>query len=187
MFDRHIYLLAHVFKRPRRRGRRLESIELPIPIYGVPVVVGQGVYVGAMGSDSVGRMVMVGNGVIVAKDVLVIVGFEVGLGEGVAFPFRASRPSAKTEATPRSRTVPTTPPMTHGSTFTFFRTTSLKLAGTAINTTVILSCPPRELASSINAREASFRLGFERINSRISSFQTRSVSPSLHKSTISLR
>src|SRR5215213_2560536 len=115
----------------------------PSSLYGVPVFVGQGVYVGAIGSEMVGKIVMVGGRIVVANAVLVRVGFDIGVGVNVAFPFRASSPSASTEATPSSRIVPTTPPMTHGSTFTFFLMTSLKLGGTAIKTTVILSFPPR--------------------------------------------
>src|SRR6266498_215009 len=154
--------------------------------YGVPVFVGQGVYVGAMGSDKVGRIVMVDKGVCVDNGVFVRVGVGVMVGVGVEFPFRPSRPRVKTAAAPITRIIPAMIPMIQGIQFTFFRITSLKLGGTAINTTVMLSCPPRELASSISAREASFKLGRERIVSRISSFQTRSVRPSLHKSKISL-
>ena len=57
----------------------------------------------------------------------------------VALAPRVSKPSATAEAAPRSRTAPTIPPMIHGVQFTFFRTTNLKLGGTEINTTVILS------------------------------------------------
>ena len=138
-----------------------------------------------MGNDRVGRIVMVDRGVGVAIGVFVNVGGEVIVGVGVDFPFRLSKPKVKTAVAPITRIMPATTPMIQGIQFTFFRTINLKFEGTETNTTVILSCPPRELASSINAREASFRFGFERITSRISSFQTRSVSPSLHKSKIS--
>ena len=139
-----------------------------------------------MGSDNVGRIVIVDKGVDVDNGVFVSVGGEVIVGVGVDFPFRLSKPSVKTAVAPMTRIMPATTPMIQGIQFTFFRTINLKFGGTEINTTVILSCPPRELASSINAREASFRFGLERITSRISSFQTRSVRPSLHKSNISL-
>ena len=149
---------------------------------------GQGVYVGAIGRDSVGKIVIVGSGVAVSNGVAVSVGVKVvsGRGESGSFHSAVSRPRATNEAAPRSRTAPAIPPMIQGSQFMCFLTTNLKLGGTEINTTVMLSCPPRELASSISAREASFKLGFDRITSRISSFQSRSVSPSLHKSKISL-
>src|SRR5688572_6291980 len=101
-------------------------------------------------------MVMVGAAVAVANGISVGVGVTVVVGVGVGVSFRASKPRANTEATPNRRIALAIPPMIHGSQFICFLTTSLKLAGTAISTTVMLSCPPRELAISINAREASF-------------------------------
>src|SRR6476646_622329 len=123
-----------------------------------------------MGNDNVGRMV------IVAKGVCVVGGVFVGLG----VPSLLSRPRVKTAAAPITRIMAAMIPMIQGIQFTFFLTSNLKLEGTEINTTVMLSCPPRELARSIRAREASFKFGFERMTSRISSFQSRSVRPSLH-------
>ena len=105
---------------------------------------------------------MVDRGVCVDKGVFVRIGVGVIVEVGVELPFRSSKPSVKTAAAPITRTIPAMIPMIQGIQFTFFLTTSLKLGGTAINTTVMLSCPPRELASSISAREASFKfIGIE--------------------------
>ena len=83
----------------------------------------------------VGRGVAVTNGVTVGAGVNVLA----GVGVAVAFPPRVRRPSARTEAAPTSSTAPAIPPMIHGIQFICFLTTSLKLGGTEINTTVILS------------------------------------------------
>src|SRR5215210_4425464 len=124
-----------------------------------------------MGRDSVGKIVMVGSGVVVIKGVLVGIGLAGIVGVRVALAFRVSKPNASTDAAPNTRIAPVIPPMIHGIQLTLRGMTNLKVGGTAIKTTVMLSCPPRELAISINAREASLRLGFERMTSRISSFQ----------------
>ena len=81
----------------------------------------------------------------------------------VTFVFRLSKPRVSTEPTTRRSITPAAPPITQGSQPKFFPTASLKLDGTEIKITVVLSCPPREFASSTRAREASFKLGFERI------------------------
>src|SRR5262245_21189281 len=104
----------------------------------------------------------------------------------VGFAFRRRRLRARTEPTTTINMTPTTPPITQGSHPESFPAVSLKLEGTEIKMTVVLSCPPREFASSTSAREASFKLDLERTTSRISSFHNRSVKPSLHKSRTSL-
>ena len=119
------------------------------------------------------------NGVCVKRGVGEMVGVK------VTFEFRLSRPKVSTEPTTRMNITPATPPMIHGSQPALFFTVSLKLDGTEIKTTVVLSCPPREFASSTSEREASFKVGFERTISRISSSHTRSVRPSEHKSKTS--
>src|SRR5215208_3763315 len=135
-----------------------------------------------MGRDRVGTTVNVGRGVIVEVGDVVNsrVGEIVGLG---VVPFRLNRPKVRMEAASRRKRVPATPPMIQGSRsvfFLFFFTTSLKSDGTEIKTMVVLSWPPRAFARSINARAASFKFDFMRTISRISSFHTRSVRPSLH-------
>ena len=95
---------------------------------------------------------MVDKGVDVDKGVLVRIGVCVIVGVGVEVPFLPSRPRVKTAAVPITRTILAMIPMIQAIQFTFFLTTSLKLGGTAISTTVMLSCPPRELASSIKVR-----------------------------------
>ncbi len=82
---------------------------------------------------------MVGGEDAVSTGVMVRVGVGVIVGVGLAFPPRVSRPRAKTEAAPKSRTAPAIPPMIQGIQFIFFLTASLKWGGTEINTTVILS------------------------------------------------
>src|SRR5688572_7459530 len=62
----------------------------------------------------------------------------------VTFEFRLSRPKVSTEPTTRISITPVKPPMTHGSQPAVFFTVSLKLDGTEIKITVVLSCPPRE-------------------------------------------
>src|SRR5690606_6809980 len=99
---------------------------------------------------------------------------------------RLNRLNVRIEPAMITKIKPTMPPRIHGSQSFFFCSFNLKSAGTAIRTTVMLSCPPRELASSISALAASLRLDFERTTSSISSFHTRSVKPSLHNKTTSL-
>ena len=102
--------------------------------------------------DRVGRIVMVGSGVKVANG-----------GPGLCCSWTGSRSrcrgrtasdqaSASTEATPRIRIVPAMPPRIHGIQFTLRWTTNLKLGGTEIGTTVMLSWPPRWRARSRPAR-----------------------------------
>src|SRR5215207_2021515 len=115
-------------------------------VYGILVFVGQGVYVGAMGRDCVGLAVIVGRGVFVGSNgVAVSIGVRETVGVKVTFVLCLSRLKARTEAARSTKITPATPPRIHGSKsalFLFFFTTSLKSAGTAIKTTVVLSCPP---------------------------------------------
>src|SRR5215216_654892 len=140
-----------------------------------------------MGRDGVGDGVIVGEAVSVGNAVLVMVGVAVIVDVGVA-ALRLSRLKVRKEPASTTKITPATPPAIHGSQsifLLFFLTTSLKSDGTEIKTTVVLSCPPRELARSISARAASFTFALVRMVSRISSFHTRSVRPSLHMSTTS--
>src|SRR5512133_1488029 len=199
MFDGHMYSLsviasgakqspnygeffrAYALATLPKAGRGMTSLT-----YGILVFVGQGVYVGATGRGSVGEVVGTGEAVRVGKGVPLGEGGRVRVGVEVAVIW-PSRLKAKKETASRSRITPAIPPATHGSqsALRFFFTTTLKSEGAETKTTVMLSCPPRELARSTRARVASRKLGRVRTVSRISSFHTRSVKPSLHNSTTS--
>src|SRR6185295_10188910 len=114
-----------------------------------------------MGSINCGvTVVAVNRGVFVDCNNGVCVKSGRRVGVEVTFEFRLSRPKVSTEPTTRMSITPATPPMIHGSQPASFLTVSLKLDGTETKTTVVLSCPPREFASSTNEREASFKVGF---------------------------
>ena len=136
---------------------------------------------------SVGVKVSVGVGEIVGVGVKVVVGMGlvVNVGVEVANTVVRSRLTVKTEANAKKSRSVIPPPTIQPLQFIFLGTTIFKSRGTLIRTTVVLSCPPRWLAVSINCCAATLGLFFERITSAISSFQTRSVSPSLQISNIS--
>src|SRR5687768_3805912 len=101
-------------------------------------------------------------GVTVAGDKTVLVGCNNGVSVksgrmvevGVTVEFRLNRPKVSNEPTSRMSIAPASPPITHGSQPAVFFTVSLKLDGTEIKITVVLSCPPREFASSTSERDA---------------------------------
>ena len=80
---------------------------------------------------------------------------------------------------------PTTPPTNQPVEIFLSARSFFGVCGTLIKTTVVLSCPPRSFATAISDCAAVRRSFFERMISKISSFQTRSVNPSVHSRRIS--
>jgi hypothetical protein len=99
------------------------------------------VYVGRVGNGTTGKVVIIGSSVVVgwSKGVWVWRGVGGTVGVRVESVFRLNRLRVRKEAATRMNTTPAAPPMIHGSQSVSFRTISLKLDGTEIRTTVVLS------------------------------------------------
>src|SRR6185503_18836290 len=153
-------------------------------IYGV--FVGQGVRVGPTVGATSGAVVRVGMAVKVREgsgvcEANIAGAVREATGVEVTVPVRLSRPKAMNAARAARARTPASAPNNQGSQpARFFAGPGSKSGGTAIRMTVMLSCPPRSFARSTRARVASLTFDFKRTISRISSFHTRSVRPSLH-------